>query len=719
MTMVQLEPFDLLTATTAHLMGSTGFWASLARLTRESGGGARLLMVADNLDPRTVVQHFAAQAVPLANLPTELRWYRTQYEAFLLDTLQVTRHMRLYLVVHASMQEWALVRLLGSYGIRAYPLMGGGIPLPFVRGTISGSTVMDEQGNHWGMVQSKVEQSGVIHARTFHTLFAQGFPVWCALDIGTFSPQEARRLLNRKDTSARFENSPTTEAQRNAQEVRSTVAQMLTEIARVGASLHQVRLSVVVGGESEADLAERLEVVRSTAGLEMQGFRARAQDIRALFDMTPPGKVVGSLLPSHGLALLAGSAMSYRRRTSTTGIFLGVDRNQSPIVIDVFDPGNESYSTVVLGKTGSGKTFAMLLLLLRHLLRGVRLVIVDPQGNIDLSWLGSDLYSKAVLGTSASTINILDITHEELPQQINSVMAMLAMLQVLDRDNRIEAGLMDQVLLDIYEPLWERGAAHQVPTLRAVQERLDFYVQDGSVGVELQDTARRLSFALDQYTRGSRYDLFGQCTRVDFRLDHAVTVFDVSKLPARGEKHDNLRAALLAILVGNINQSIRRKRTVENEWTPILLMVDEAGILMRDAVIAAHVSAEFKTARARHVGVVLIDQDLHSALGPADETGLHHGIPAFANRANTFIFNQSSSELGRIREHLPTLPEAIVQLLPALGQGSCVAEIGTDLLLLDIVASPFERMALSSKPADRTRMHQIIQRLGTEIRGAS
>jgi hypothetical protein len=243
---------------------------------------------------------------------------------------------------------------------------------------------------------------------------------------------------------------------------------------------------------------------------------------------------------------------------------------------------------------------------------------------------------------------------------------------------------------------------------------LDFYAEDESVSRDIRAVARHLSFALDQYTGGSRHDLFGQRTKVDFRLDHAVTVFDVSKLPQRGEKHDNLRAALLAILVGNINQSIRRKRSVENDWTPILLMVDEMGILMRDAVIASHISAEFKTARARHVGVVLIDQDLHSALGPADESGLHHGVPMLANRANTFIFNQQSSEFIRIREQFPTLPEAIVQTLPNLGQGSCVAEIGKDLLFLDVLASPMERTALSSKATDRDRMHRLIEQLLAE-----
>lgn len=710
MAIVQVDLFDLITASTAQVMGGTGFWANLARLTKE-GSGARLLMVADNLRPKDVVDRFAEQAVPMRELPPALRWYRVQYEEFLLNTLPVTRHMRLYLVVNTTLNDWGLIRLLGSYGIRARPLEGEGVPLPFIRGTAEWTKVIAEDGTQWGMVQSKAQQSGVIHARTLHSLFAQSFPVWAALDIATFTPPEARKMLRIKDESARYEKSATTEAQHEAQEVRATVAQMLTEMARVGAALHQVRLSVVAGGDTERELEERLEMVRSAAGLDMEEYRTRATAIGEMFSTTPPGTVPGALLPSHGLALLTGSAMSYRRRTDTNGIFVGVDRNQSPVVVDVFDRRHESYSTMVLGRPGSGKTFFILLLMLRHLLRGVRLVIIDPQGNIDLSWLGSDLYSKAVLGTTESSINILDITHAELAQQINSVMAMLSMLQVLDRENRIEVALVDGILMDIYEPIWGRVRPHEVPTLSAVQDRLDLCAEDEDLSDDIRTAAGHLSFALDQYTQGSRYELFGQRTTVDFRLDHAVTVFDVSRLPQRGEKHDNLRAALLAILVGNINQSIRRKRTLENDVSPILLMVDEMGILMRDAVIASHISAEFKTARARHVGVVLIDQDLHSALGPADETGLHHGVPMLANRANTFIFNQQSSEFGRIREHFPTLPEAIVQSLTALGQGSCVAEVGKDLLYLDVIASPFELTALSSKATDRARLRELVQQV--------
>ena len=111
-----------------------------------------------------------------------------------------------------------------------------------------------------------------------------------------------------------------------------------------------------------------------------------------------------------------------------------------------------------------------------------------------------------------------------------------------------------------------------------------------------------------------------------------------------------------------------------------------------------------------------MDQSLHRSLGTADETALHHGVPMLANRANTFIFNQLSSEFTRIREQFPTLPEAIVQTLPNLGQGSCVAEIGKDLLFLDVIASPLEQTALSSKATDRDRMRRLIEQLIAEHR---
>ena len=110
--------------------------------------------------------------------------------------------------------------------------------------------------------------------------------------------------------------------------------------------------------------------------------------------------------------------------------------------------------------------------MLRHLLMGVRLIILDPQGNIDFSWMG-EIYHKAIIGTSSASINILDIAHDEMANQISTVIAMLGMLGVVDQMDRLEVAIMDQVLIDIYQPLWGRVSGTQVPTLAAVQNRLD------------------------------------------------------------------------------------------------------------------------------------------------------------------------------------------------------------------------------------------------------
>ena len=715
MAIVQINPYDLITAHPTQLMSPTGFWASLPRLTRAQTGCAKLLLVTDNLKAEDILSGFHEVAVDKKDLNTTMRWYYLQYEQFLRQTIQVTRHMRIYLMVDTNIEEIGLIRLLGSYGIRAYPLGYEGIPLPFLTGKAKWNRIIDNYEQSWAVVRSRRQQSGVLHPKMLHRLFALDFPVWCSIEISTFSTEQTTRMLRIKDAAARHEKSAAGEAQQEAAEIRQTISQLRAELGRVGSALHQVRLSILVGAESESKLRQRLEVIRGSAGMDLEGWESHAsQVIPQMFSPEPPTKVEGSLLPSHALSILTASAMSYRRRTETLGVYLGTDRYQAPIILNVFDKRNPSYNAVILGQTGSGKTFATTLLMLRHLLMGMRLIILDPQGNIDFSWMG-DIYHKAVIGTSDASINILDIAHDEIANQISTVIAMLAMLGVINQQDRLEVALMDQVLMDIYQPLWGRVEGTNVPTLSAVQNRLDQLKIDETLDPGTRLKSEHLSFALEQYTRGSRANLFGRRTTVDFHLDHAVTVYDVSRLPKSGQD-EKLRAALLSILVADVNQAIRNKR-LSGDQVPILFFVDEMGVLMRDPVIASHVSSEYKTARARKVGMIVADQDLHSLLGPADEHGLHHGVPILANSATTLIFNQKASELARVREHFPDLPESMVQALPTMAQGSCICQLPGDLLQLNVIPSQFELAVLSSKLEDRARAKELMAKIMQEAKG--
>ncbi|MCP4570450.1 MAG: hypothetical protein GY841_22940, partial [FCB group bacterium] len=224
-------------------------------------------------------------------------------------------------------------------------------------------------------------------------------------------------------------------------------------------------------------------------------------------------------------------------------------------------------------------------------------------------------YHKSVLGIEGNSINILDPVRDELMDQVAGVKNALRMLGTAAGDGLADA-LLDEVLMDIYRALWpEREHIQDWPTLSDVEKRLLAIAGDVKRLPIIQETAGLIAYRMRPLTRGSASHLFNRPTTVDFSLDRQVTVYDVSRLPDQ-RTGGPLRAALLAILVGDINQSIRGKRR-RGDTTPIGFFVDEMGILMRDPIMANYISEEYKTARARFVSMIVADQDLHSFLGPA------------------------------------------------------------------------------------------------------
>jgi hypothetical protein len=611
------------------------------------------------------------------------------------------------------LDEDALIGLLGAYGVQALAL-DHELPRPFNRAVAEWDRLRSEDGRYLAVLRTRFNQYGsVIHPRILHKLLGQDFPLWAALQIYTFPQRETTKLLRLKSAMARYGGTSDDEGQREAQTAESGL-QSVRELVLRGEALHAVNLYVVVDAPDMRTLNTRIEITRGSVGLEMERVYGAGDLVPRLFstDLSGAGASEGIPMTTSGAALLGGSALSYRRRTQTKGVMIGIDRNQSPVVINIFDDGAPSYNTVVLGQTGSGKTFAVLVMMMRHVMTGARLVIIDPQGNIDLSFLGPDVYQRSVVGTSQASINVLDIVHEEIGSQIEMALSMLRMLGV-HKDQQVERALLDEALMSLYSPIWGDKEA-KPPILPDLLKWMEQRAEETRSEL-VRSTAETLCLVLRGYVVGSSAALFGRNTTIDFRLDHVVNVFDVSRLPQQG-MGGNLRSALLSILVANINQSIRRRRR-DGDRAPILFFVDEIGILMRDAVIADYISSEYKTARARLVGMIVADQDLHSLLGSQDEKGIHHGVPILANAANTFIFNQKESEQATIREHFPTLPAGMIDALPILPRGTCIASFPDDLLVVNILPGQFERIVFSSRLQDRERAFQIVEQLKSELKG--
>ncbi len=700
---LELRSFDYLTAPPERLLASAGFWAALPRLTTDRT--ARILMVADTLRAEDVRRGFEQVATPVHLLPPGVLAYRTDYEDFLGRVVRDVRYLRLYLVAESKFAEAQMVNVLSGFGVAAQPL-DHPLPRPFARGLDRWDYIQAGDGSVWALLRTRDRQGGLLTPRSLHGLLGLDFPIWAALQVHTFAQSQALRLMRQKSILAATEPGKTLEDRAEASEAESGILGVRSALAQ-GWALHTVRLYVLVGAPDPEELNARVEVVRSSLPLETIRLFGAGEAVQRVFSAGPTGEREGFMVTTPGAALLAGSALSYRRRTETHGVLLGVDHHQAPVILDLFDDRHPSYNLVVLGQTGSGKTFGVLLLMLRHLLMGVRLVIVDPQGKIDLSFLGDEVYQRVRLGTAETRINVLDVVHPELSSQVSGAVAALRMLGVTDGDG-VERALLDRALTMLYTPWGAQRTPTLVDLLAALRAHL---VEVESPG--MREALMRLIARLRPFVEGSLAAWFGGETTADFGLSHPVTVFDVSTLPQQ-EVGGDLREAMLSILVGNVHQAIRRLRAA-GDTAPVLVFVDEMGMLMRDPVMAAYISREYKTARSRLVGMIVADQDLHSLLGPQDERGLHHGIPILANAANVLIFHQRGSELPRIREHFPDMPEEVVQALPALPVGVCFAQLPDDLLRVNVIPSALDRVVLSSREQDRAEARRVVTQLRAEL----
>lgn len=710
MVILEIDPYDIFTVPPAYVAAGRDLWAKLPDIAGTNR--ARLLMVASNWTKDTIMESFNQQTFSAEQLPPMLGMYRAMLETYLENNVTNTRFTRIFLVLDTAEPESSIGRLLATYGIRAKTITTP-IPTPFNEVEDKFTRGIAPDGSRWGVVRSEMQQFGEVGIEVLHGLFALPFPLWMSLDIDTMPRRDGVDLLRRKIGSAKYtiQEAQDSEARASAGDVKESAQLLRAEIQRTGMGLHHLRLSVLVGGQDEAQLRERLAMVRSTSGLSMEKWESRIGLAQEMFSTRKIAPVHGSLVTTRGVLTTAGSAFTYRRRTDSTGIMIGFDTNQSPVHLHLFDRRHPSYNMVMLGQTGSGKTFAFQLMALRHLMLGCRIIMIDPQGNIDWSWLGDDLCQTVQLGTAHSQLNIIDVIYDELTNQVEHVLSILKLLGVYGNDpsDQLARAVLDRVLTSVYTPIWGTDAR---PTLPDVKRRLDALASSEGEREDVKRVAYTLSYRISQYTEGSQAGMFSKQSNVDFSLNAPITVFDISRLPSP-EKEGNLRGALLSILVGNTSQAIRRLRRSDSpaKTAPIIWFIDEMGVLMRDPVIASNTSYEFKTARARYVSMVVADQDLHSLLGRDDGYGTRHGEPMLANSAIVAIFKQRKGESHSIDERFPDIPPSLRSAIYLQNLGQTVLQTPHDVMQVHVHPSEFERIVLSSRTQDRARRDEMIVKM--------
>ena len=366
--------------------------------------------------------------------------------------------------------------------------------------------------------------------------------------------------------------------------------------------------------------------------------------------------------------------------TSNDGILYGLNRHNDGLVI--FDRFTlENANSVVFAKSGAGKSYAVKLEILRYLMMGVDVIVIDPENEYQaLSESVGGSYMKVSLN-SDRRINPFDLPKplegEELKpgDLLRSVIMDLTGLMklILGGVTPLEAGLLDRALIDVYA------------TKGITMDTLDPSVftpptmEDLHAVLSSMDGAEQMAQRVQKYTTGTFAGLFNKPTNVV--LDNGLVVFSVRDL------EDELRPVAMYVILSYIWNKVRSKLKKR------LLVIDEAWSMMQHEDSAKFLFGLVKRARKYYLGVSTITQDVEDFLKS------DYGKPIITNSSMQLLLKQSSTAIDILKKIFNlTEGEKYMLLNSGVGQGLFFA--GLKHVALQIIASYTEDRIITTNPEE-------------------
>ncbi len=368
--------------------------------------------------------------------------------------------------------------------------------------------------------------------------------------------------------------------------------------------------------------------------------------------------------------------------TSDKGILYGINRhNNSLIIFDRFSMPNANM--VVFATSGAGKSYAVKLEILRSLMMGTDIIVIDPEMEYrDLCDAVGGTYINVSLA-ARSKINPFDLprpTGENISVDDilrSAVITLKGLLRLMLGDlTHEEDALLDRALLETYAKKDINAQSDlsriEPPTMIDLE-----YVLDGMVG------GASLKQRLSKYTTGTFSGLFTSLTNVN--MGNQLVVFSVRDL------EDELRPIGIYTIVNyiwNVVRSERKKR---------ILAIDEAWWLMQRDDSAKFIFALVKRCRKYYLGITTISQDVNDfLLSP-------YGRAIVTNSSMQLLLKQSTAAIENVQKtFMLTEGEKYLLLESAVGEGIFFA--GQNHAAIKIIASPTEDALVTTNP------EQLLQR---------
>ena len=357
------------------------------------------------------------------------------------------------------------------------------------------------------------------------------------------------------------------------------------KIQRGQEKLFQMSIYICLRADSLSELDKLTQLLENTLSARLFYSKvARYQQVEGLQSILPRSQ--DQLNQRRNLdsssAALAFPFMS-SELVQESGILYGINKSSSSLVIlDRFSLHNAN--SIVFAQSGSGKSYATKVEILRQLMQGVKVIVIDPEREYKkLTESVNGTYIK-LSSTSSEKINPFDLASSshnsnDLSEHVQDLTEIISLM--VEGLSGHEKAAVDKAILAIYRK-------SNSPLLQDLYKELK----------KLRQT--KLCERLEKYISGSLSHVFNEQTNID--LSNRLVIFDIKDLP------ESLRQIMMMIISNFVSNQV--KASLEKR----LLIIDEGWMLLQHEESARFVAGLVRRARKYYLGVSIISQQANDFL---------------------------------------------------------------------------------------------------------
>lgn len=489
-----------------------------------------------------------------------------------------------------------------------------------------------------------------IEEKYYRTLFVVGYPRYVSANwlysIITFDhplyismfiyPTESKVVLDEmKRKIAEMEATVETDIKAgkvvdpNVQVALDDALALQAELAKGAERFFQLGLYVTVPADSLEELNEMTKQVDSVLSSLLITSRTAILEMEDGFKSTLPifydKLAVWRNMDTTSLAMTF--PFSTASLTRNEGIMYGVNQHDGSLII--FDRFTlENANSVILGKSGGGKSFFVKLETLRLLMMDVEVIILDPENEYRklTEAMNGEFFEFSLKSQYKINPFQLAVDNPDPDELQNKLLDLHSLMRVIMGElTPSQDALLDRALVLTYQQkgiTQDPESFHNEPPL--MEDLFKVFV-----GMETTE-GKELADRIEKFVSGSAAGIFNQ--QSNFDIKNKFTVFGIRDL------EENLRPIAMYIVLDYIWKIVRKEKKKR------VLIVDEAWYLIKNKDSGSYLYAFAKRARKYLLGLTTITQDAEDFLAS------NEGKAIITNSSLQVILKQSTAAVDKITE---------------------------------------------------------------------